>query len=74
MPEPLTDERLEQQIARIRETAELVALRRVAEAAEAVVSAQDERWRIGLKGEAERNGAIERLRSMLAEWRRVRGE
>src|SRR5690606_31918796 len=50
--------------------AELRALRRVAEAAEAVVRAQDERWRIGLKGEAERNGAIERLRSMLAEWRR----
>ena len=53
---------------------EVERLRRVAEAAEAVVSAQDARWRIGLKGEAERNGAIERLRSALAEWRRVRGE
>lgn len=53
--------------------AQIVALLRVAEAAEAVVDAQDKRWRIGLKGEAERNGAIERLRSILAEWRRVKG-
>ena len=65
-------DRLERENKRLQ--TEMERLRRVAEEAEADVSAQDKRWRIGLKGEAERNGAIERLRSALAEWRRVRGE